>query len=77
MSHDSYNVEPEVYKGCLVRWVIDYKYYAASDERAGVVPQEPIYNYGIVVTSIYCRSYVGGRYVLSGWDMDSVKHDTR
>jgi hypothetical protein len=42
-------VASKIHKGCLVRWIIDYKFYAASDRSEGVTPQEPIYNYGIVL----------------------------
>ena len=36
-------------RGSLVRWVVDYEYYAAPGDLGGVYPQEPIYNYGIVM----------------------------
>jgi hypothetical protein len=36
-------------RGSLVRWIVDYEYYAAPGDSGGVLPQEPIYNYGIVM----------------------------
>jgi hypothetical protein len=44
-------VETELKKGCLIRWVIDYESFAApsSVSSDGVVPQNPIYSYGIVM----------------------------
>ena len=33
----------------LVRWVVDYAYYAAPSTSGGIYPQEPIYNYGIIM----------------------------
>lgn len=36
-------------RGSLVRWVVDYEYYAAPGDYGGVHPREPIYNYGIVM----------------------------
>ena len=38
-------------RGSLVRWVVDYEYYAAPGDASAmwVFPQEPIYNYGIVM----------------------------
>lgn len=40
---------PKIRKGCLVRWVIDHKFYAAPDSSGGVTPQEPIYSYGVIL----------------------------
>lgn len=36
-------------RGQLVRWIIDYEYYAASPTSYGVMPRGPIYTYGIVL----------------------------
>ena len=44
-------METRLKKGCLIRWVIDYESFAApsSVSSDGVVPQNPIYSYGIVM----------------------------
>ena len=40
----------QIQKGCLIRWIIDYKIFAAPDEAGGAVqPLEPIYRHGIVM----------------------------
>ncbi len=39
----------ELKRGSLVRWVVDYEYYAAPGDASGVFPHDPIYNYGIVM----------------------------
>jgi len=42
--------EQQIQKGCLIRWVIDYKMFAAPDETGvAVQPLEPIYKHGIVM----------------------------
>ena len=42
-------MEVKLKRGMLVRWVVDYKYFAAPPTSVGVTPQEPIYLYGIVL----------------------------
>jgi len=44
-------VDSQLTKGCLIRWIIDYESFAApsSVSSDGVVPQGPIYSYGIVM----------------------------
>jgi hypothetical protein len=42
-------VEPKLKRGQLVRWAVDYEYYAAPSTSHGVMPQKPIYMYGIVL----------------------------
>ena len=36
-------------KGMLVRWVVDYGYFAATQTGDGVEPYEPVYHYGIIM----------------------------
>lgn len=36
-------------RGALIRWIIDYEYFAAPAHAGGVEPYEPIYMYGVVV----------------------------
>ena len=62
---------PKIHKGCLIRWIIDYKFYAASDHSNGVTPQEPIYNYGVVLevsqndpNAVVVMCYSDGTWVL-------------
>ncbi len=33
----------------MIRWIVDYEYYAAPSDAEGVVPRGPIYTYGIVL----------------------------
>jgi hypothetical protein len=42
-------VVDKIKRGVLVRWVVDYAYFAASPHSDGVHPYEPIYMYGVVV----------------------------
>ena len=42
-------MEQKIKRGSLVRWIVDYEYFAAPHDASGVWPQEPIYNYGIVM----------------------------
>ena len=42
-------MEPKLKRGQLVRWIIDYEYYAAPSTSYGIIPQGPIYTYGIVL----------------------------
>ena len=43
-------MEQTIEKGWLIRWIIDYKIFAAPDETGGAVqPLDPIYRHGIVI----------------------------
>ena len=39
----------ELKKGSLVRWIVEYEFYNASMHTGEVYPQNPIYNYGIIM----------------------------
>ena len=68
---------PKIHKGCLVRWIIDYNFFAASDNTQGVVPQEPIYKYGIIleVSSIDPTAVVVICYQDGAWTILNMIHD--
>tara|TARA_R110000824_G_scaffold92217_4_gene223876 strand:+ start:7740 stop:7979 length:240 start_codon:yes stop_codon:yes gene_type:complete len=36
-------------RGALIRWIIDYEYFAAPAHSGGVEPYEPIYMYGVIM----------------------------
>lgn len=43
-------MEQKIQKGSLIRWIVDYKIFAAPDETgAAVQPLGPIYKHGIVM----------------------------
>ena len=66
-------------KGCLIRWVVDYEYYAAPHYSAGVVPQEPIYKYGVVMEIAHPDSVPYSLVVFcfddNAWEILDVAHD--
>lgn len=67
----------KIHKGCLVRWIIDYKFYAASDLSDGVTPQEPIYNYGVIleVSHVHPNAVVVMCYKDGTWTLLNMIHD--
>ena len=64
-------------KGCLVRWIIDYEYYAAPATSGGIIPQEPIYNYGIVMEVSESDPYAVVIFCFDngGWTILNMIHD--
>ncbi len=73
----SYNMHQKLQKGCLVRWVVDYKYYAAPATSGGIIPQEPIYNYGIVMEVSESDPYAVVIFCFDndGWTILNMIHD--
>jgi len=70
-------VATKIHKGCLVRWIIDYKFYAASDEGNGVTPQEPIYSYGVImeVSHVDPNAVAVMCYTDGAWTLLNMIHD--
>ena len=74
-------MEQTIEKGCLIRWIIDYKIFAAPDETGvAVQPLEPIYRHGIVMEAsetnppsivVYCFDCMGG----GDWVVLHLIHD--
>ena len=75
-------MDSQIAKGCLIRWIIDYESFAApsSVSSDGVVPQNPIYSYGIVMEvshkepsamAVFC--FDNGRWTLLNLIHDKVE----